>query len=114
LPEHPLDDKARAHIGQLELHKLEEVVHGAGEAEGEDEDFDSYERTQDGPIDPEVVAKMMPRLKALPREALDRFLAKLKVERVKDLKASDQAAALELLHELEAAAKPSQEIDPFA
>jgi hypothetical protein len=114
LPEKQLTDAERKALAGLTLHDLAEVVHGASEGDGDDSDFASYERTQDGPIDPEVVAKMMPRLKALPRELLDRFLAKLKVERVKDLKASDQAAALELLHELEAAAKPSQEIDPFA
>jgi hypothetical protein len=114
LPEQQLNEKMRAHIAQLELHKLEEVVRGDGDDDGgEADDFDSYERKQDGPLDAEVVAKMLPRLKALPRELLDTFLGKLQVQRVKDLKASQQAAALELLHTLEAEARPSKEIDPF-
>lgn len=114
LPETQLTDAERKALAGLTLHDLAEVVRGESDEDGEDGDFESYERKQDGPIDPDVVAKMMPRLKALPRELLDRFLAKLKVQRVKDLKASDQAAALELLHELEAEARPSQEVDPFA
>lgn len=114
LPEHQLDEQMRAQIAQLELHKLEEVVRGGDDAEDEEGDFDSYERKQDGPIDAEAVAKMLPRLKALPRELLDKFLGKLQVQRVKDLKASQQAAALELLHALEAEARPAEAVDPFA
>lgn len=111
LPEQRLGDDDKKAIADLKLHDLEQTVSGGGSG---GDDFASYERKGgDGPIDPKVVDKMMPRLKSLPRELLDTFLKKLGVKKVKDIKASDEAAALELLDTLEAQARPD-EVDPFA
>lgn len=122
LPEQRLDDAMRREIAQLELHDLEKVLSHSDSSEGEGQSFDSYESKrgevteprQDAPIDAAAIEKMLPRLQSLPREALDRFLQSFKIQRVKELKASEQAAALELLSRLEAELQPSQEIDPFA
>jgi hypothetical protein len=121
LPEQRLDDAMRREIAQLELHDLEKVLSHSDTSEDEGHSFDSYESKQDAPepkqappIDSAVMAKMLPRLQSLPRQALDQFLQKFRIQRVKELKASDQAAAFELLGKFEAELHPPQEIDPFA
>jgi hypothetical protein len=128
LPEQRLDDAMRRELAQLELHDLEKVLSHSDSSENEGQSFDSYESKQDAPepkqdapepkqappIDSAVMAKMLPRLQSLPREALDQFLQKFRIQRVKELKASDQAAAFELLGKFEAELQPPQEIDPFA
>ncbi|WP_428262470.1 hypothetical protein, partial [Haliangium sp.] len=116
LPEHKLDDATQQAIAQLELHDLDKVTRRSDD-EGDDGDQstgDASEPASNECIAPVVLDRMMPRLKLLPREAVDRFLAALKVQRVKEIRAADQAAALELLAELEAEQSPAQEIDPFA
>jgi hypothetical protein len=122
LPEQRLDDAMRRKIAQLELHDLEKVLSNTDDGDDEEEQgFDSYEDKQDEPnskrdrpIDSAVLEQVMPRLKVLPRERLDEFLKKFKVQRVKDLRAGDQTAVLEFLSRIEAAMQPPQEIDPFA
>jgi hypothetical protein len=111
----------RREIAQLELHDLEKVLNNTDAGDDEEQSFDSYASKQDAPepkqappIDSAVMAKMLPRLQSLPREALDQFLQKFRIQRVKELKASDQAAAFELLSKFEAELHPAQEIDPFA
>jgi hypothetical protein len=128
LPEQRLDDAMRREIAQLELHDLEKVLNNTDSGEDEEQSFDSYEGKQeastakhdapadkqDSPVDSNVVDKMMPRLKMLPRETLDRFLKKFQVQRVKDLRASDEGAAFDFLGKLEADLQRPQEIDPFS
>ena len=130
LPEQRLDDAMRKQIAQLELHDLEKVLSSTDDGDDGDEErgFDSYEDKQDAPkdkrdtpagkrdrpIDSAVLEQVMPRLKVLPRETLDDFLKKFKVQRVKDLRAGDQTAVLEFLSRIEAAMQPPREIDPFA
>jgi hypothetical protein len=121
LPEQRLDDAMRREIAQLELHDLEKVLNSTDDGEDEEQSFESYEGKQDAPkakqdmpIDSAVLEQVMPRLKVLPRETLEDFLKKFKVERVKDLRAGDQTAVLEFLSRIEAAMQPSREIDPFA
>jgi hypothetical protein len=121
LPEQRLDDAMRREIAQLELHDLEKVLNNSDAGSDEEQSFDSYASKQEAPeskqappIDSAVLAKMLPRLQSLPREALDRFLQSFKIQRVKELKASDQAAAFDCLGKLEAELQPRQEIDPFA
>jgi hypothetical protein len=113
LPEHKLDDAMQEEIAQLELHDLEKVTR-RGESDSEQAEFDSYEQKPDALVEPAVVEQMLPRLKLLPRESLDRFLTKFSVQRVKELKAGDQGTALEFLAELEAEQQSAQEVDPFA
>jgi len=113
LPEQRIDDDDKKELASLKLHDLQQTVAGAESDDG----FDSYDaKNGNDPIDAKVVDKMMPRLKALPREMLNSFLGKFDVKRVKDLKASDVRAALELLDALEAKARPQpdEEVDPFA
>jgi hypothetical protein len=137
LPEQRLDDAMRRKIAQLELHDLEKVLSNTddGDDGNEERGFDSYEDKQDAPkdkrdtpegkqdastgkqdipIDSAVLEQVMPRLKVLPRETLEDFLKKFKVQRVKDLRAGDQTAVLEFLSRIEAAMQPPREIDPFA
>jgi hypothetical protein len=63
-----------------------------------------------------VAGEIVARLKSLPRADVDAFIAKMGVQRVRDLKASDETAARALLDQLEAKAAPAQaaEVDPFA
>jgi hypothetical protein len=50
----------------------------------------------------------------LPREAIDTFLKKFEVQRVRDLRAAQQDAARALVEALERSGKPSAgEVDPF-
>jgi hypothetical protein len=121
LPEQRLDDATRREIAQLELHDLEKVLNNTDDGEDEEQSFESYEgkedapkAKQDMPIDSAVLEQVMPRLKVLPRETLDGFLKKFKVERVKDLRAGDEAAVLEFLSRIDATMQRPQEIDPFA
>jgi hypothetical protein len=121
LPEQRLDDATRREIAQLELHDLEKVLSNTDGGNDEEQGFESYEGKQDAPkgkqdrpIDSAVLEQVMPRLKVLPRETLDDFLKKFKVQRVKDLRAGDQSAVLEFLSRIEAAMQPPKEIDPFA
>jgi hypothetical protein len=121
LPEQRMDDAMRRQIAQLQLHDLEKVLTNIDDSADEEPGFGSYEGKQDAPkgkqdtpIDSAVLDQMMPRLKVLPRETLDHFLKKFQVQRVKDLRAGDQAAVFEFLHQIEAAMQPAPEIDPFA
>jgi hypothetical protein len=114
LPEQRLDDTRRREIAQLELHDLEKVLNNTDGGSDEEQSFDSYVNKQDALIDAAAVEKMLPRLKVLPRETLDRFLKKFEIQRVKDLRTRDEGAAFDFLGKLEAELQPGREIDPFA
>ncbi|ACY13508.1 hypothetical protein [Haliangium ochraceum] len=127
LPDQQLDDAKRAHLAQLELHNLADLVQGDGDGQepksgGKRQtttDSDSDERPAPRSekasdcIDAALAEKILPRLKALPRSVVDAFLEEFGAERVRELKASQQGAVLERLHALEAQARPA-EVDPFA
>lgn len=73
----------------------------------------------DGPVDPKLAQAITVQLKALPREAVDRFLEKFGIQRVKDLPTShlEKARAFVevLVSDFTAPGAESQaEIDPFA
>ncbi len=73
----------------------------------------------DGPIDPKLAQAMTMQLKTLPREAVDRFLQKFGIQRIKDLPHShvEKARAFVevLVEDFTAPGAESQvEIDPFA
>ena len=72
----------------------------------------------DGAISPNVAQSIVTALKALPREAADKFLAKFGVQRIKDLPASQvekaRAFVEQLQTELAAPAASETEVDPFA
>jgi hypothetical protein len=112
LPEQRLDDGMRREIAQLELHDLEKVLTNTDDSADEERGFDSYK--QEPKLDEQVKVKLLPRLKKLPRDGIDQFLQRFNVVRLREIKASDEAAAFEFLSELEERLQPSQEVDPFA
>ena len=114
LPEEKLDAALRRQIGDAELHDLAAL--SSGEA-SDDKGDKPASKPSGGPIDPRDASQLVGRLKQLPRSDVDTFLAEFGVRRVRDLKASDLAAAKELLDGLEAAVRGADDddsIDPFA
>ena len=112
LPDQQIDKEGQAQIDGANLHDLPQVLSG-----GSNDRFDSYDKGDDGVIDSKTAGELMPRLKALPRTALDGWLSELGIEKVRDLKTSDLKKAGALLDRLEADQRGdagSEEIDPFA
>jgi hypothetical protein len=116
LPEEKLTPEQTKEIDALRLHDLPKVVSGGSD------NFDSYDKGGSGggeTIDARLASQLVGRLKALPRDAVDTFLAKFGVQRVRDLKASDEKAATAFIASLEGKyAEPrgggAEEVDPFA
>jgi len=114
LPEEKITPALLKEIEALRLHDLPKVISGGGD------NFDSYDRAgSTEPIDARTASQLVARLKALPREALDAFLAKFGVKQIRTLKAADEKAAQDFVESLEAKhAQPQAgsetEIDPFA
>jgi len=113
LPDKQIDKDGQAQIDGANLHDLPQVLSG-----GSNDRFDSYDKGDGGVIDAKTASELMPRLKALPRTALDGWLSELGIEKVRDLKTSDVKKARALLDRLEADQRSgdagSEEIDPFA
>jgi hypothetical protein len=113
LPEHQLTPEEQKEFQALPLHDLEKLYSDSGE-----ETLASYDRKADGLIDPKTAQSIAVVLKALPREAIDRFCKKFEVARIKDLPASQVEKALAyagaLEKEFRAAHEPDGSIDPFA
>lgn len=108
LPEEKLSAEQQDEIADMGLHDLASLVDGSGGDGGDDP-----------PIDADTAAKLVARLKTLPRSDVNTFLDQFKVTRVRDLRRSDVEAARQLLGGLEARARrqvePEQaEVDPFA
>jgi hypothetical protein len=103
LPEEKLTTEQIQAIAGFAMHDLKSLVEGGSGDEA--------------PIDAEMTAQFVTRLKALPRSDVDHFLSEFQVQRVRDLRQSDAEAAHHLLGKLEArASRQTQqaEIDPFA
>lgn len=115
LPEQQIDKEVQAKIDGANLHDLPQVLSGGGK---DSDNFDSYDKDDGGVIDAKTAGELMPRLKALPRAALDSWLSELGIGKVRDLKTSDLKKARALLDKLEADQQSgdagSEEIDPFA
>lgn len=105
LPERELDDALRAEIVATPLHDLENI--GSDEGEG---------ASADAPITEAAAEQLMASLRRLPRSAVDTFLSEMKVQRIRDVRASEVGRAGDLIARLEAkhAPKPQAEVDPFA
>jgi len=116
LPEEKLTPEQIKEIDTLRLHDLPKVVLGGSD------NFDSYDKGGSGggeTIDARLASQLVGRLKSLPRDAVDTFLAKFGVQRVRDLKASDEKAATAFIASLEGKySEPrgggGEEVDPFA
>jgi hypothetical protein len=113
LPEHQLTPEEQREFQALPLHDLEKLYSESGEGS-----LDSYDRKADGPIDPKLSESIVIRLKALPREAVDRFCKKFAVTKIKDLPSTQADKAQVFVEALEkefkTAAAPAGEVDPFA
>ena len=118
LPDERLTEEQRAEVAALQLHDLGKVLAGGGRAAGGGGDFNSYDKTpSDALVEAKSASELVTRLKSLPREAVDSFLKKFGVKRVRDLKASDEKAAREFVSGLEGKGggkTGSGEVDPFA
>ena len=118
LPEEKLTSEQIKEIDTLRLHDLPKVVSGGSD------NFDSYDKGGNSSggaetIDARSASQLVGRLKALPREAVDTFLEKFGVQRVRDLKGSDEKAAAAFIASLEAKYVEPRgggggEVDPFA
>jgi hypothetical protein len=117
LPEHQLSAEQQKAFQALPQHDLEKLY--AGESEGGGSaPLGSYDQKNDGTVDPKVAQAIATQLKALPREAVDRFLQKFGVQRIKDLPAAQvekaRAFVEQLQTDLAAPAASETEVDPFA
>jgi hypothetical protein len=116
LPEQKLTDQERAEFQVLELRDLEKLYEEGGDDEA-GEEVGSYDRKGAGVVDPKRSQAMVRSLKALPKEAVDRFLHKFSISRIKDLPATQEEKALAFIEVLSAELKGADDdvgIDPFA
>lgn len=113
LPERQLTAEERKSFQSVELLDLPKLY--AGELEKEPE---SQEAAPEGPIDPKLATAIVTQLKAMPRQAVDRFLEQFGIKRIKDLPAAqwERAKAFieKLVAEFDAPATTPVEVDPFA
>ena len=116
LPEHQLTAEQQKEFQALPLHDLEKLyAEGGGEEGGSLGSYDAKKGTE--AIDAKTAQSITVVLKALPREAAERFCKKLGVTRIKDLPAAQVEKAVAYLDTLEAefkAAPKSPDVDPFA
>lgn len=125
LPEHQLSAEQQRAFQALPQHDLADMYAGESEsgagAHAGGESKESKESKADSAIDPKVAQAIATQLKALPREAVDRFLEKFGVQRIKDLPAAQVEKARAFVEQLQAElAAPAAsvasetEVDPFA
>jgi hypothetical protein len=115
LPDQRLTAEQKQEIARVKLNDLNNP--GGGEAK---DSFDSYDRSKkpagSASASEDVVASITAELKKLPRGAVDEFLGRFGITRVKDLRPADFAAARELAERLvrQHAAPAPENDDPFA
>lgn len=123
LPEHQLSVEQQKAFQALPQHDLAKLYSGEGDSGGKSgQSLDSFDKKaetkSDGAISPNVAQGLVTALKALPREATDKFLAKFGVQRIKDLPASQVEKARAFVEQLQtesaAPAATETEVDPFA
>jgi hypothetical protein len=106
LPEEKISAELRAQMNKLELHDLGAIGNGDDEAGAS-----PSKSTSAGPISEQDAQSIVERLKLLAKSDVTAFLTKFGVQRVRDMKASDVAAAKALLDDLGGS---QAEVDPFA
>ena len=113
LPERQLTAEERKSFQAVELLDLPKLYAGELEKEPEPE-----EAASEGPIDPKLATAIVTQLKAMPRQAVDRFLEQFGIKRIKDLPAPQweraKAFVEKLVAEFDAPATTPVEVDPFA
>jgi len=107
LPEEKINDELRVKIAAVESHDLANI----GSGDSNDKQATSS-KPKGGAIDPRVAGDLVAKLKSLPRSEVDTFLAAFKVQRVRDLRAEDEAKARAYIDKL-AAPSEAKEVDPF-
>lgn len=114
LPEHKLTPAQQAEFSALPLNDLVQLYGG----EDDLDELDSFDRRGDQPVDPRTAQSIVQALKALPREAVDRFCQKFEVQRIRDLPAGQVERARAFVEALEAELRPGpaqdDSVDPFA
>ncbi|MFZ5787282.1 MAG: hypothetical protein ACOY3Y_12640 [Acidobacteriota bacterium] len=115
LPEHQLTPEQQKEFQGLKLNDLDKLY---GDSE-DSSSLGSYDRKDDGVIDPGTAQAIATQLKTMPREAADRFCKKFGVTRIKDLPAAQVEKARAFVEVLASefaapAAADSHETDPFA
>jgi len=120
LPEHQLSAEQQKSFQALPQHDLAKLYSGEGDDKGSS--LDSFDKKADakgdGTISPNVAQGIVTALKALPREATDRFLQKFGIQRIKELPTSQVEKARAFVEQLQtesaAPAADETEVDPFA
>jgi hypothetical protein len=120
LPEHQLSVEQQKAFQALPQHDLAKLYSGEGDDKGNS--LDSFDKKADakgdGTILPNVAQGIVTALKALPREATDRFLQKFGIQRIKELPTSQVEKARAFVEQLQtesaAPAADETEVDPFA
>jgi hypothetical protein len=105
LPDAPVDDAMRARIGAAGLHDLGSI------GSGSDGDADGGPAEAPKTIDLDTARQLVDRLRPLPRDVAQAFLAEMKIERIRDLMSADLPRALRFIESRE---KPAAAADPFA
>lgn len=117
LPEHQLSAEEQKAFQALPLLDLEKLYTSEAEGEGDGPGLGSYDEGAGGTLDAKAVQAIVTQLKALPREAVDKFLQKFGVQRVKDLPAAQVEKARAFVAQLQAEAVAptpvSDSLDPF-
>ncbi len=120
LPEHQLTPEQQKEFQALPLHDLEKLyTEDAAEGGAGDGKLGSYDtKKSDGTVDAKTAQSIAVILKALPKEAVERFCKKFGVARIKELPASQVEKAIAYLDGLEAEFKKAggrdPDSDPFA
>lgn len=115
-PEEKFTEQEVKDLAGLKLHDLEnmptkddEEDKGKGKAKADD---------STGAIDADVATDLVNQLKEMPRDALNSFLSKFDVKRIRDVARGDQKAAIQFVAELggakDKAAEEEGDVDPFA
>jgi len=118
LPEHQLTPEQQRAYQALAQHDLRRLYAGEGSGNSAGaSSLDTFDQKVNATIEPKVAQGIATQLKALPREAVDRFLEKFGVQRIKDLPAAQvekaRAFVEQLQTELTAPRATETEIDPF-
>lgn len=113
LPEHQLSEEEQRVFQSLSLHDLERL-HERSTGSGGGAVLGSYDRQSPSLIQPAAAQELVALLKALPREAAERFLQEFRIKRVKDLPAGSLEQARAFVADLAESHQSDVEIDPFA
>lgn len=121
LPEHQLSPEEMKAFKALPQQELGKLYAAETPSEGTGPALNSYdEKASSATVEPKVAQTLATQLKAMPREAVDRFLEKFAVQRIKDLPANMVEKARAFVEQMQAdftalaAVDGATDVDPFA